>query len=355
MLGTDERTRGGISTVISVYRQQGLFDRWGAVHLPTHRDGSALRKLGAALWAWGRFMAWLLAGRVALLHVHLSRGASFWRKLAFIAPALGLGTPVLLHVHSGRFAVFFSELPRPAQAVVRWALRRAQQVLALSDEARLALLRIEPRARVQVLPNPIALPPWQAPLAGPTPTVLFLGQLTAAKGVEDLVAVWAEVRRAVPQAELVLGGSGDMAAVRALCERAGVGHCVQLRGWVTGDAKTALLKRAWVLALPSHHEALPMAVLEALAAGVPVVASRVGGIPLAVEDGVCGRLIAPQDRPALATALADLLSQAATRQQFGAAARARARDRFSADVRVPQLESLWSELLAGKQPSHRGT
>jgi glycosyltransferase involved in cell wall biosynthesis len=87
---------------------------------------------------------------------------------------------------------------------------------------------------------------------------------------------------------------------------------------------------------------------------VPVVASRVGGIPLAVEDGVCGRLIAPQDRSALRAALLELLSQAATRQQFGRAARARARDHFSADVRVPQLEGLWSDLLAGKRLSSPG-
>jgi glycosyltransferase involved in cell wall biosynthesis len=289
----------------------------------------------------------LLIGRVALLHVHVSRGASFWRKLACMAPAVCLGVPVVLHVHSGRFAAFYEECGGLGRACIRWVLRRAARVLALSDEARTALQRLEPRARVSVLPNPIAVPHWHAPLNAGPPTVLFLGQLTAAKGVEDLIEAWPAVLRAVPQAELVLGGSGDMPALRALCEKRGVGASVQLRGWVTGDAKTALLKRAWVLALPSHHEALPMAVLEAMAAGVPVVATRVGGIPLAVDDGVCGRLIAPQDRSALAQSLIKVLRDTPQRHAWGQAARQKAASHFSAEVRVPELEALWAAVLRG--------
>jgi glycosyltransferase involved in cell wall biosynthesis len=105
------------------------------------------------------------------------------------------------------------------------------------------------------------------------------------------------------------------------------------------------MKRAWVFTLPSHHEALPMSILEAMAAGVPVVASRVGGIPAAVDDGRSGILIEPRDVSALATALLSLLGDAARRKNMGIESRRQAAEIFSADVIVPRVEDLWREVL----------
>ncbi len=106
-----------------------------------------------------------------------------------------------------------------------------------------------------------------------------------------------------------------------------------------------------MLALPSHVEALPMAVLEALAAGVPVVATRVGGIPSVIEDAHHGFLVAPRDVPAIARTLVEVLGNAALRKAMGRAARERAAAEFSSEVIVPRVEALWRE-IAPRQETH---
>lgn len=180
----------------------------------------------------------------------------------------------------------------------------------LSDEWRETLLQVSPESRIVVVPNPVQVPSWQATLDGSPPTVLYLGLIKEAKGAFDLIKAWPAVRRTVPDARLVVVGVGEVDTARTLARNLGVEDSVEMPGWIVGVAKDALIKGAWIFALPSHGEALPMAILETMAAGIPVVATRVGGIPTAVDHGVSGLLLEVGDLPALSRALIELLTDA---------------------------------------------
>ena len=351
MIGTSRDVRGGISAMMNVYYAHGLFERWNARYLATHRDGSKAAKLVQAAKIWLAFMALLLAGRVALLHVHIASNASFWRKALFIVPAHLLRVPYVLHMHGGNFIDFYRTRSRPGQRFIRWVYARAERVIALSDEWRRVLLEMQPESRVVVIPNPVDIPAWQASLDVAPPTVLFLGVIRERKGVHDLLRAWKGVLRVAPDARLVLAGVGDEDGARALARDLGVAQSVVMPGWVLGAAKESLMKRAWVFALPSHYEAFPMSVLEAQAAGIPVVATRVGGIPTAVEDGRTGILLEPRDVVALEYALVDLLGDPTRRKAMGQAARLAAAERFSADILVPKVEALWREIVPSAERS----
>jgi glycosyltransferase involved in cell wall biosynthesis len=347
MIGSARDVRGGISAMVNVYVAQGLFERWDLRYIATHCDGSKGRKAMRALGAWLAFMAQLLPGRVALLHVHIASDASFLRKSLFILPAHWLGVPYVLHMHGGRFLEFYRDQSGPVlQRFIRYIYRKARVVIALSGEWRDTLLQVSPESRIVVIPNPVMVPPWQAALDGDPPAVLFLGLIKESKGVRDLVQAWPAVLAAVPGARLVLGGVGEVDETRALARGLGVAHSVEMPGWIVGDTRDALMKSAWVFALPSHGEALPMSVLESMAAGLPVVATRVGGVPTAVDHGRTGLLIEPRDVAALSQALAALLTDAPRRKAMGAAARQEAAERFSADAIVPRIEVLWREILS---------
>jgi glycosyltransferase involved in cell wall biosynthesis len=349
MIGTALDVRGGISAVVNVYIAQGLFARRELHYIATHCDGGKLRKAMKALRAWVAFMARLLTGRVALLHVHIASDASFLRKSLFVAPAHWLGVPYVLHMHGGRFLEFYRDQSGPAlQRFIRHVYRNARGVIALSDQWRETLLEVSPTSRVVVVPNPVQVGSWQAPLEGGAPTVLFLGLIKEAKGVRDLVASWPAVRSAVPDARLVLAGVGAIAQTRELARQLGVEDALETPGWIVGDERDRLMKRAWVFALPSHTEALPMSILESMAAGIPVVATRVGGVPTAVDHERTGVLIDVGDVPALARALSGLLADSARRKAMGAAGRRRVEATFAADVIVPRIEALWDEILQGR-------
>lgn len=353
MIGSSREVHGGISTVVNVYFAHGLFERWHAEYIATHCNGTRVRKAVRAAWSWLGFAARLLAGRVGLLHVHIASDASFWRKLLFVAPARLLGVPYILHVHAGDFGDFHDRCGPLGRALLAWMYRGADVVVALSEEWKRAMLAVVPGMRVEVVSNPIEIPPVASPLDRGPPTVAFLGIVRESKGVDDLLHAWPRVRAAIPGARLVLGGSGEVDRARAMAERLGIAECVETPGWISGEAKAALLDRAWTLALPSQCEALPMAVLEAMAAGVPVVASRVGAIPEAVLHGESGLLVDTRDPPALAAALIEMLGDHGRRQALGRAGRRRALDAYAAAVVVPRIDALWGELAGPAKRTSR--
>ena len=353
MIGSGREVRGGVSAMVNVCFGHGLFDRWEAGYLATHCDGSKLRKALRAARSAALFVPELLAGRVALLHAHIASGASFWRKAAFVAAARATGTPYVLHVHAGDFAEFHDRSPAFVRALLRWLYEGAAAVIALSPCWRKALLDTVPRARVEVVPNPVGIPSWRPQEASARPCVLFLGTVRAGKGVYELVAAWPKVLAAVPDARLVIAGSGEVERVRLLARELGIESSIELPDWVAGAEKARLFERASVLVLPSHFEALPMAVLEGMAAGLPVVATRVGAIPDAVGADA-GLLVRPHDADALAEALVTVLKDEPRRIAMGAAGRLRAQQEYSADVVVPAIERLWDELAPESKRTRAG-
>jgi len=344
MIGTALPTRGGVAAVVRVYECQGLLSREDVQYIATHSDGTRLEKLVVALRAMGRYWLALLLGRVTLLHVHSASGPSFWRKCCFMLPTLALGKPVVLHWHGGGFVAFFQRCNGVQQRLIRWVFRRCARVVALSPEWRDTLATYCPGSRVVVIPNPVEVPSMAAPLDLQPPTVLFLGMVHVNKGIYDLLRAWREVVAQVPDARLQIGGVGDVEAAQAEAQNLKLGESVQWLGWVSGETKQQALRQSAMLVLPSHAEAMPMAVLEAMATGVPVVASAVGGIPQAVRDGVDGLLVQPKDPQGLAAALLQLLQDGALRRRMGASARQRIQEVFAAERLVPQIEQLWQDV-----------
>ena len=120
---------------------------------------------------------------------------------------------------------------------------------------------------------------------------------------------------------------------------------VRFEGWRADP--WACLGAADLLALPSLREGLPLALLEAMAAGVPVVATRVGGVPEALDDGRCGILVPPGDAAALSRGISEALSDPARRRTLAAAALARVRASYSSERQARALEAIWSSLVRG--------
>lgn len=349
MIGTALDTQGGVSSVVNVLREGGLFERCGIDYIASHRDGGARVKLATASTGWLRCMGRLLGGRVVALHVHMASRASFWRKLLFILPAFAQGVPVIVHLHGGGFRQFYSEeSPMLVRRLIRYVFERAARVIVLSEGWKAWVASAFPQARVVSIYNPVV--PLQVPAfeAREASTLLFLGRLGAKKGALDLIEAVARIRASFPSVRLCMGGDGDLEGARQRAAALGLAGQTELPGWVRGAQKQALLEKAAVYVLPSYHEGLPMSVLEAMAAGLPVVSTPVGGIPEAITDGVEGYLVQPGDIDGLSECLVRLLGDAVLRRRMGEAARRKIEDGFSTDRILPKLEALYAE-LCGRQ------
>jgi phosphatidylinositol alpha-1,6-mannosyltransferase len=161
---------------------------------------------------------------------------------------------------------------------------------------------------------------------------LFVGGVKPRKGVVELVRAFARVRERLPLARLWIVGaltidSAYVNAVRGEIDHLGLGECVELRGRLSDDALLPLYGQAWAFALPARtidgsFEGFGLALLEASAAGLPVVSTRGGGTSDAVRDGETGLLVGQDDPDALAEALLRVLSDPALAARLGAAGRA---------------------------------
>jgi glycosyltransferase involved in cell wall biosynthesis len=357
LLGTSLQTMGGISSVLCVYRDHGLYSRWPLEHVVTHRDGSAFTKARTALAAFGAVASRLLFRRPALLHVHVSSRASFWRKAVCMAMARALRVPYLLHLHGSEFQQFYGRECGPrAQRIVSGFFDAAAHVVVLSAHWRDWTRGISRNPRIETIYNPVIVPSEPAsPAAREPATLLFLGRLGHRKGTYDLLQALVGLRVRFPGVRVLLGGDGEVEAVRRRAEELGVAAHVELLGWVDAGRRAALLASSSAYVLPSYHEGLPMSVLEAMAAGLPIVSTPIGGIPEAVREGVEGLLVTPGDTAALEAALARLLADGELRRRMGEAARERVLGTFSADVIVPRIESLYGRYtVAAPQPAGAG-
>jgi glycosyltransferase involved in cell wall biosynthesis len=245
-----------------------------------------------------------------------------------------------------------------ADYVSRAAVRRGDAVRALSRYTESLVEEVRGLPVAASFPTYTDLSAFTARPIEPLPerpTALFVGMLEAYKNIDGLAAAWREVAARLPEARLVLVGKGARHSVvdelaAELPEQ--VEHVPEL----SPDGVSERLDAATVLVLPSRSEGLGRVVIEAFARGRGVVASRVGGIPDLVRDGVEGRLIDPQDGDELVEALVQVLSDRELAERFGAAAEERYREwdttptEFAAQVRSLVEASLRD---AGEIPGER--
>ena len=345
MIGTGLATRGGIAAVVNVYASAGMFRRYPVRYIESHCDGSAFDKLAALLRGYARFLGMLFTGQVGVAHIHVASRASFWRKSLFFWPAWLLRVPVIMHLHGAEFSIFYEQECGPLRkALVRAVFDRAARVVVLSSAWKRWMQAVTRNPRVEAIYNPVQLPldaDWQQRVPG---QVLFLGRLGARKGSYDLVGAASKIAPAQPGLRLLMGGDGEIDETQRHAHDLGIGSRVSTLGWVGAEQRAQLLSRAWMYALPSYNEGLPMSVLEAMAAGLPVLTTPVGGIPEAVTDGVEGFVVDPGDVDGMARRMAQLLSDATLARAMGAAARRKVETTFSAAAVLPRIERMYKDL-----------
>jgi glycosyltransferase involved in cell wall biosynthesis len=179
------------------------------------------------------------------------------------------------------------------------------------------------------------------------PEILTVGRVVPVKGQALLIEALADLAARGVQATLTIVGDGpQLEDLRALADRLGVADEVSFEGAVAQDAVRAYYERADVFALPSFAEGLPVVLIEAMATGLPVVASRITGIPELVEDGVSGRLVVPGRRDQLTDSLAAIVGETHDRRRaMGRAGRDRVAAEFDVDGTAAALRALFERML----------
>jgi glycosyltransferase involved in cell wall biosynthesis len=294
-----------------------------------------------------RVARWLRREHAAIVHTHLFTADTYGRISARLAGV----TAVFTTVHSTNL------WKRPIHRVVDWLLARiSTRVIACTEEVGELMRQRDrlPADRIEVVANGIDLRRFaevradnvraEFGIPGNRALIGVVGRLHPAKGHSDLIVALALLRDGGYDATCLIIGSGEL---RATLEREVARHGLTDRVIFTGQRSDVprLMAALDVLAMPSLWEGLPMTLLEAMALGKAVVATRVGGIPDVIVDGETGLLVTPGDTVALASALRRLLTETQLKESIGQRAWTLLRQRYDVTRTARAYEALYSKAL----------
>jgi glycosyltransferase involved in cell wall biosynthesis len=304
LIGTSTSTRGGIGYVIGDMLTSTLKDKYTLIHILTHQDGSKIFKLLFYIRSFLQFLFLAMFYKPSLVHIHSSAGPSFIRKSSFALLCKLFSMKYIFHIHSGGFLEYFQMSNLVIKNLMRWVLMHAAVVIVLTEHWKKEMLGLFPDlTAIEVLPNPVDTEKYRLTFARKNLSsgkILFLGAIIKEKGVYDLLRALKILQQEKHEVSAVIAGDREIEKARKMADDLGLGNKVHFPGWVNLQEKLKLLNDSDIFVLPSYREGLPLSILEAMACKLPVVTSRVGGIPDVVVHGENGFLIEPGDVDSLA-------------------------------------------------------
>ena len=311
MIGNNPKVKGGITTVISQllehnWKQEDIDMRF----LPTYIDKGPALKIMYFVGAYFRIIFELVVNKPDVMHIHMSYKGSFTRKYMIHKLCRMFKVRDVIHLHGSEFKMWYDNTPKK-QVKIRRLLREATAFVVLGEEWNRRIKEIEPKTNTIIVNNTVSIPEKRTKWNDKQYNILFLGVLIARKGVSDLLDAINMLKQdgKLGSAIFNIAGSGEEeTALKEKSSKLGLDSYVNFLGWTDGNKKRKLLIENQLMVLPSYNEGLPMAVLEAMSYGLPIISTNVGDIPVAVKNGVNGYIADPGDIIALKDNLQKMLA-----------------------------------------------
>jgi glycosyltransferase involved in cell wall biosynthesis len=318
--------------------------------------GRAVRP-GQDLVAFAKVLRLLRSCRPTIVHTHMAKAGAIGRIAARLA-----GVPIVVHTFHGHvFHSYFDNVRTAAFLTAERLLARlSDRLIAVGDRQRdeIAAYGIGDRRKLVAVPLGLDLQPFLAPtsrgalrgtlgIADETPLVGIVARLVPIKAHETFLQAAALLVKQRPDVRFAIVGDGERrATLQAEARALGLDGLVHFLGWRRD--LPAVYADLDVVCLSSLNEGSPVALIEAMAAGRPVVATAVGGVPEVVRDGISGLLVPPRDPRAMASAVDEVLATPERGRLLGLAARDGVYPKYGVQRLIRDVEALYHELLAAK-------
>jgi glycosyltransferase involved in cell wall biosynthesis len=345
------KTRGGITTLTGAILGSRLKDNFDFNYLASQAEELGnVGKLILAVSAAVRFFGRCLFKRPDLVYIHLGSNASLYRESVFIILAKLFRRKVLAHFHAGDVKKYYPYQSTTGQKFIRSAIGLSDRVIAVSQRSANELRSIVPSVSISVIPNVIDTSAFRTgqtrsknEAKGQTVKLLFVGAVGKLKGEKDLIKALAILRISHPNMKVSFLGYGAE-KLQSYCDALGVTDLVDHLGPVPMDKRLEFFHQADIFILPTYAEAMPISIIEAMASGLAIISTPVGGIPELIEDQENGLLFACGDIDALAQKIAFLIDNAEARVALGTRARQKVSEQMDFEA---YLEKLGKELFRG--------
>ena len=342
MVGPKLNGKGGISSVVKTYFESGYFKH--TTYIETNTDRNKIANAVRLIIAITKLVVLLFNKDYKIVHIHMASGISFIRKSIFVLISKLFGRKVIIHVHGGTFDNYVLNSNIIIREYLLHILNSANLIITLSNEWKSKLIKIGiNKNKVCVLYNPVSiLRIKKKTIRRKSVHILYLGKLCKQKGIYDLINVIKSQKKG--DFKYLLAGDGDIEEVDRLINKYNLNEYVELLGWIKGKRKEQLLNSSDILVLPSYYEGLPISILEAMAYKLPVISTKVGGIPEIVEDGYNGYLIKPGDNKDLLEKMEKLILNKPLRKKMGLRGYSIVKSNYDIRIIALQLNKIYQKM-----------
>jgi glycosyltransferase involved in cell wall biosynthesis len=306
MVGPDPYSKGGIATLERNILENANHDFYRySMHI-ARPEGSFFLKFALVPIYTVFFMLKVLTFKYSIVHIHISENWGFYRYVPFILFSWLIKLKIVIHPNACEFDQFYARQNTFLRWIIRFHLNRADQILTVSTEWA-EVFRYITKAEVSVVYNFVDVPPKN--MYNPKSiTITSAGQLGRRKGYYDMLTVVPQILKKNSEIRFKFCGNGEINEIKSELERNQIEKYVYVMGWLDNNDLKEILKDTVLFVLPTYHEGMPLAILEAMSFGIPIISTTVGGIPSLVENGVNGILVEPGQSEALFLAIDKLLN-----------------------------------------------
>lgn len=337
MIGPD--CQGGITSVINMYKNFGL----DVIYMPSYKRNSIFGQILIYSSFICKYISTLLTNyNIKIVHIHSASYGSFLRKSIVLRIAKFFKKKVIFHIHGAEFELFYQRSSQIKQKNITRILDKADAIIVLSKQWKESISKISSNKNIIILYNPTSIKELKH-VPSETTRFLFMGRIEKRKGVYEIIESAKHIKN--QNIEVNLYGDGSIEKFANMIKEEKLEQKIKIKGWISGDKKDEVYYNSDVLLLPSFNEGLPMSILEAMAYGLPVISTPVGGIAEAVEEGVNGFLVSPGDAKALAEKMDLLTNDNALREKMGQESYKFAKEKFDIKVIIEQLQEIYEQLL----------
>jgi glycosyltransferase involved in cell wall biosynthesis len=308
MIGNHKKIYGGITSVISqLLNYDWKKDNIEISFISTFKGGSNIFKIIYFAFAYIKIACKFIFAPPDVVYMHMSHHGSVTRKYAVHKLCKKFGIKDIVHLHGSEFKQWYEEISPDKQSDVRKFLRECDALIVLGEEWNTRIKAIEPKTNTVIIKNTVPIPDDKVSWNDNIFQMIFMGVLVQRKGVADLLNAVNILKNQgkTHSFRLVVAGVGnEEESLKAQTKSLSLEDIVTFAGWTAGKDKEKLFKESQALVLPSYNEGLPVAVLEAISYGMPVVATDVGDVAQAVRENENGYLVKAGDVEALAEKIA---------------------------------------------------
>lgn len=338
------KTRGGISTLIGEILNSDLKDDFAVEYIESQaEDFEGFDKLILAIKAVFLFVVKILTKNPSLVYVHIGSNASLYRESFFVVLAKIFGKKTVAHFHAGDVDEYLEKQSNLGRKFISWAISQSDKLIAVSKDSAEKLQKLAPKNEIEIIVNaidtkPFAFSPNRFENRSKIVRLLFVGAMGKLKGETDLAdAIKIISTKNTDFRVSFLGFGGEN--LQKYCAEIGIENFIEFVGAVSLEERLSFFEKADIFVLPTLAEAMPMSVIEAMAAGLPIVSTTVGGIPELIEESEEGFLIEPSNARKLAEKLSILISDKDLRVEMGKKAQEKVGKELDFRVYTEKLKS----------------